>query len=64
MEDMIKSNPQLTLSGLVPGRLANRFALRTRALRREEGEEVYGLQSHGRFSSRGMRSTLVAPIGT
>ena len=24
MEDMIKSNPQLTLSGLVPGRLTNR----------------------------------------
>ena len=29
MEDMIKSNPQLTLSGLVPGILTNRLALWT-----------------------------------
>ena len=28
------------LSGLVPGRLTNRLALRTRAPRREQGEEV------------------------
>ena len=40
MEDMIKSNPQLTLSGLVPGILTNRLALRTRPPRCEKGEEV------------------------
>ncbi len=31
--------PQLSLSGLVPGILTNRLALRTRAPCREEGEE-------------------------
>ena len=32
--------PQMTLSGLVPGRLTNRLGLRARAPRREESEEV------------------------
>ena len=43
MEDMIKSNPQLTLSGLVPVILTNRLALRTRPPRCEEdqGGELY-----------------------
>ena len=40
MEDMIKSNPQMTLSGLVPGILTNGLALRTRTPRREEVRQV------------------------
>ena len=33
------SLPKMTLSGIVPDRLTNRLVLRTRAPRREEGEE-------------------------